>query len=84
MSQVKLIKAAAKSTPHIAILSASLLWTYLTLNWRVQRARGAFEKQMIAQGMSKRRAQQLSVFYVDLKDDITSAVKQSIAVSAFR
>lgn len=81
MSDDKLIVAAFKSTPYIIRLSLSVSWIYFTLGWQVGRARKAFEKQMISQGMSKENARQLSAFYNDLKDSITSTVKQSIASS---
>jgi hypothetical protein len=86
MSEInpKLITAVAKSTPNIAILSVSLGWTYLTLDWKVRRARKAFEKQLMAEGMSKKDAEQLSMFYVDLKNNLTAAVKHGITSRGFR
>jgi len=76
MSQDHLIVTALKSTPYLVRLTLSLSWTYFTLSWRVSRTRRAFEKQMVAQGMSKENAQQLSAFYEDVKNSITTAVKQ--------
>jgi hypothetical protein len=78
MSKDNLMIAALKSTPHLARLSLSLSWTYFTLGWKVGRARRAFEKQLIAQGMSKKDARELSEFLEDLKTSITATVKQGL------
>jgi hypothetical protein len=51
---------------------------YLTLGYRVRRTRGAFEKQLIAQGMSKENAKRLSASYEDLKNEITVGLKQAV------
>jgi hypothetical protein len=84
MSQNRTILTVLESTPNLMRLSLSLSWTYFTLGWRVRKTRKAFEKQMIANGMSKENAQQLSALYNDLKNDITAAVKQGIVSSGFR
>jgi hypothetical protein len=79
-----MIKPLMKSTPYFGILLITVAWAYFTLSWRVNKARRAFEKQMIAQGMSKEKAQQLSLFYEDLRVDITTIVKQNISIGGFR
>ena len=84
MSDGKLVIAVVKSTPNLVRLSLSLSWTYFTLGWHARRARRAFEKQLIAQGMSKTDAQQLSIFYDDLKNSVTKTVKQGLTGGAFR
>ena len=84
MSQTRWISAMLKSTPNVGILTLTLAWTYFTLGWKVRRTRKAFEKQVIAQGMSKQDAQQLSACFDDLKNTITSAVKQGLSSSGFR
>lgn len=78
MSNAKLVKATLKSTPYLALLSLNLSWAYFTLGWKVRQARRAFEKQLITQGMSKRDAEQLSLFLEDFKNSLTTTVKQSI------
>ena len=78
MNEAKVITLAAKSTPYIARLSLSLMWTYLTLGYRVRKTRRAFEKQLIAQGMSKENARDLSASYENLKNEITGAIKQAV------
>ena len=84
MTEAKMVIGALKSTPYLARLTLSLSWTYFTLGWKVRRARRAFERQMIAQGMSKKDAQQLSEFLEDFKNSLTTMVKQGIARSGFR
>jgi hypothetical protein len=84
MSQSKWITTMFKSTPHLAILTLTLACTYFTLGLRVRRTRQAFEKQVIAQGMSKEDAKQLSACFDDLKNNITTTVKQGLASGAFR
>lgn len=84
MSDTKTIVATLKSTPYIARLSLSLAWTYFTLGWKVRRARRAFEKPLISQGMAQKDAEQLSEFLEDLKNNFTVTVKQGIAARGLR
>jgi len=58
------------------LLSLFTLW--LTLGWRVRKARKAFEEQLIHQGMAKEDAKKLSAQFSRLKDDMMSALKGSI------
>lgn len=78
VSEAKLMTTALKSTPYLARLSLSLLWIYLTLGYRVRKTRGAFEKQLIAQGMSKEDAKHLSASYENLKNEITGVLRQAV------
>lgn len=77
MSAAGIVKSLVKATPHISLLVLSLLWTYLTLGTKVRKTRRAFERQMLDAGMSKEDAQRLSFCYQELKDDLTSTVKQA-------
>jgi len=78
MSNNNLMLTAVKSTPYIARISLSLLWMYLTLGYRVGQTRRAFEKQLVAQGMSKEDARRLSASFEDMKNEITNAFKQTL------
>jgi len=79
MSETKtIVSAAVKSMPYIARLSLSLMWMYLTLGYRVRKTRGAFEKQLVAQGMSKENAKILSASFEDLKNEITGSLKKAV------
>ena len=59
-------------------LLTSLFVMWLTLGWKVRKARKAFEKQLIRQGMAKRDAKRLSAQYSKLKDDMMNTLKSSI------
>jgi len=78
MSAVSIFTTVIKSFPHLVLMTLSLLWMYLTLGRRVRKARKAFEKQLIQQGMSKEDAKRLSACFEDLKNNITSMFKQGI------
>jgi len=56
----------------------SLFALWLTLGWKVRKARKTFEKQLICQGMAKKDAKRLGAKYVALKDNIEKAFKQSL------
>jgi hypothetical protein len=62
-------------------MSVSLFWAYLTLGRRVRKARRAFERQLIIQGMAKQDAERLSACFEELKNSITQVLKQGIARS---
>jgi hypothetical protein len=81
MSAVPMVKTLFKATPHLAILGTSLFWMYLTLGWRVRKARAAFEKQLVSQGMSKEDAKRLGACYNDLKNNITNMLRRQVAVN---
>jgi len=61
------------------LLSLFALW--LTLGWKVRKARRAFEKQLIRQGMTKKDAKRLSAQYSKLKDEMISFLKGSITLN---
>jgi len=82
MSVVSIFTAVFKSIPHLAIVVLNLLWMYVTLGRRVRKTRKAFEKQLMQQGMSKEDAERLSMCYEDLKDGITSMLKQGIRIGS--
>ncbi|HVO85843.1 MAG TPA: hypothetical protein VMT06_01835 [Candidatus Eisenbacteria bacterium] len=78
MSRAEIVSTLVKSTPNLARMSLSLGWMYLTLGRRVSKTRKAFEEQLTAQGMSTEDAVRLSACYEELKDNITSMIKQNI------
>jgi len=73
----KMLVTFVRSLPSLIRLGASLLIIYLTLGWQVRKARKAFEKQLILQGMSKQDAERLSRTFVHLKNDIINMLKRS-------
>ena len=62
----------------IVSLLTSLFILWLSLGWKVRKARRAFEKELMRAGMSKEDAKRLSAHYKILKDQITSAVTGSL------
>jgi hypothetical protein len=78
MSVASTLTTMIKSSPYLARMSLDLFWTYLTLGQRVRKTRRAFEKQLIMQGMSKDNAKRLSACFEELKNNITSMLKQGM------
>lgn len=58
------------------LLSLFALW--FTLSWKVRKARKAFEKELMQQGMAKRDAERLSAQFSKLKNEMISTLKGSI------
>jgi hypothetical protein len=81
MSAASVITTVIKSTPHLARMTLSLSWTYITLGRQVRKARKAFEKQLISQGMTKEDARRLSVCFEELKNSFVGMLKQGITRS---
>ncbi len=83
MGATAVFASIIKSTPNLARLLLSLFWIYLTLGLRVRKARKAFERQLVSQGMSKDDARRLGTCYDELKDNIVGMVKRGFG-SSFR
>lgn len=81
MSAASTLTSAIQSIPSLVRMSVSLFWAYLTLGRRVRKARRAFERQLIIQGMAKQDAERLSACFEELKNSITQVLKQGIARS---
>lgn len=79
VSAASVLTEMIKSSPHLARMSLHLFYMYLTLGSRVRKTRKAFEKQLVLAGMSKDDAKRLSVCFEELKNNITSMLKQGIA-----
>ena len=60
-------------------LLGSLAVIYLTLGWKVRRARRALEKELVKMGMPKEDAKRIGAQYAALKDDTVNAMKRSFA-----
>jgi hypothetical protein len=78
MSSVSVVKSLMKSTPRLAIMSSSLFWMYLTLGWKVRKARKVFENELVSQGMSAKDAKRLSQCFNELKNSLTIVVRNGI------
>jgi len=82
MSAASAITSIVRSSPYLARMSLSLFWMYVTLGRRVGKARKAFEKQLVRQGMSKQDAKRVSACFEDLKNNITGMLKQGIRLGS--
>lgn len=74
---VKMSTIFSASASIVRLLS-SLFTIWLTLDWKVRKARKAFEKELIIQGMSREDAHRLSGYFKILKDELMSAFRRSI------
>lgn len=81
MSAASVITTVIKSTPHLARMTLSLSWTYITLGRQVRKARKAFEKQLMSQGMTQEDARRLSACFEELKNSFVGMLKQGITRS---
>jgi hypothetical protein len=73
-----LIVSVISGAVSVVRLSSSLFFIYLTLGWNVRRARRAFEKELIKEGMPKKDAKRMSAQYAALKDETLNAMKRSM------
>jgi CHASE1-domain containing sensor protein len=60
-------------------LLSSMAVIYLTLGWKVRRARKALEKELIRKGMPEDAAKRIGAKYAALKDDTINAMKRSFS-----
>ncbi len=49
-------------------LSIRLLWIWLTVDWKIRKARRSFEGEIVRYGVSEHDAKKLSAQYVTLKN----------------
>jgi hypothetical protein len=60
-------------------LLSSMAAIYLTLGWKVRKARKALENELIKMGMPKEAAKRIGAKYAALKDDTINAMKHSFS-----
>jgi len=60
--------------PKIMQLFMQLFWLWITLDWRIRKARKAFEKELIRNGIAKKDAQRLSRQIKIAKDQIMDSI----------
>ena len=60
-------------------LLSSMAVIYLTLGWKVRKARKALEKELIKMGMPEEAAKRIGAKYAALKDDTINAIKRSFS-----
>jgi len=75
MGRSLLIINVISGAVSIVRLLSSLFLIYLTLGWKVRKAKKAFEKELIKGGMPKEAAKRMSARYAAIKDETLNALK---------
>ncbi len=75
-----LVVSVISGTAVTVRLVGSLFIIWLTLGWKVRKAKKAFEKELMKQGMSKQDAERISGRYAALKDQAVNAFKGSFSI----
>lgn len=64
------ILAIIKTGLHMVKLILNLAVIWLTLGWKVRKAKKAFEKELLKNGMPKKAAKRLAKKYSSVKDKV--------------
>jgi len=72
------ITAIIRAGLHLIKLILNLGFLWLTLGWKVRKARKAFEKELIRGGLPKEAAKRLGKKYASVKDEIMRQIRGSI------
>jgi len=75
-------RSIASITFSIIHLLGSLIFLWIILGWNVRKARGAFERELVIQGMRKEDARRMSAKYSRLKGDILGTIRASMRTSS--
>jgi len=75
MGRSLLIVSVISGAVSVVRLLSSLFVIYVTLGWNVWRAKRAFEKELIKEGMPKEDARRMGARYAALKDETLNALK---------
>ena len=63
---------------HLSTLVLNLIFIWLTLGWKVRKARKAFEKELVKGGMPKETAKKLGKKYSSVKDEVMKQLWGSV------
>ncbi|MDI6848062.1 MAG: hypothetical protein QMD13_02375 [Candidatus Bathyarchaeia archaeon] len=72
------ISTIIKAGLHLSKLVLNLVFIWLTLGWKVRKARKAFEKELIKGGMPKEAAKKLGKKYSSVKDEVMKQLWSSV------
>jgi hypothetical protein len=75
MGRSLLIVSVISGAVSVVRLLCSLFVIYVTLGWKVWRAKRAFENELIKAGIPKEDARRMSARYAALKDETLNALK---------
>ncbi len=74
MKSLTIIKAGLQ----VSKLGLSVLLIWMTLDWKVRKARNAFEKELVRAGMPKETAKELAKKYSSVKDEVMKQLWGSV------
>jgi hypothetical protein len=63
---------------HLSTLIMNLVAIWLTLDWKVRKARKAFEKELVKGGMPEEAAKKLGKKYSSAKDQVMKQLWSSV------
>jgi hypothetical protein len=66
---------------HLSKLLLNLFFIWLTLGWKVRKARKAFEKELIKSGMPSEAAKKLGKKYSSVKNEVMKQLWSSVRKS---
>ena len=72
------ISTIIKSGLHLSRMGLNLAFIWLTLGWKVRKARKAFERELVKGGMPKEDAKKLGEKYSSVKDEVMKQIWGSV------
>ena len=75
MGRSLLIVSVMSGAVSVVRLLSSLFVIYVTLGWKVRKARKAFEKELVSEGMPREAVKRMGAKYAAVKDETLNALK---------
>ena len=72
------ISTIIKGGLHLSKLVLGLVFIWLTLGWKVSKARKAFEEELVKSGMPREAAKRLGKKYSSVKDEVMKQLWGSV------
>jgi hypothetical protein len=72
------VSTIIKAGSHLSQLLLDLFFVWLTLGWKVRKARKAFEKELVKSGMPSKAAKKLGKKYSSVKDEVMKQLWGSV------
>jgi len=72
------ISTIIKGGLYLSKLVLDMFFIWLTLGWKVRKARKAFEKELVKSGMSRESAKKLAKKYSSVKDEVMKQLWSSV------
>jgi len=67
-----------KGALYLSKVVMDMFFIWLTLGWKVRKARNAFEKELVKSGMQKEAAKKLAKKYSSVKDEVMKQLWGSV------